>query len=109
MTSNGGSGGDYQAVEANENRRRRINQVVTALNMFVVLFSKLGTYSLNPYRKSPYFCSPLPNPSFDLHQHLGLVFINRFVARRSTLRCDNRNHCWSCPCRQSYCRARAGL
>ena len=55
MTSNGGSGGDYQAVEANENRRRRINQVVTALNMFVVLFSKLGTYSLNPYRKSPYF------------------------------------------------------
>ena len=48
MTSNGGSGGDYQAVEANENRRRRINQVVTALNMFVVLFSKLGNYSLNP-------------------------------------------------------------
>lgn len=48
MTSNGGSGGDYQAVEANENRRRRINQVVTALNMFAVVFPKLETYSLNP-------------------------------------------------------------
>ena len=27
MASNGGSGGDYQAVEANETRRKRINQV----------------------------------------------------------------------------------
>ena len=51
MTSNGGSGGDYQAVEANENRRRRINQVVTqrktALNMYFALSSQLGPYSLN--------------------------------------------------------------
>jgi len=36
MTSNGGSGGDYQAVEANENRRRRINQRAVLLSAVTI-------------------------------------------------------------------------
>ena len=40
MTSNGSSGGDYQAVEASETRRKRINQVVR--NLF------LGVESVGP-------------------------------------------------------------
>jgi len=36
MTSNGASGGDYQAVEANENRRRRINQRAVLLSAVTI-------------------------------------------------------------------------
>ena len=48
MTSNGGSGGDYQAVEASETRRKRINQVVWKIQSHSMLnnFFKSQTLSL---------------------------------------------------------------
>merc|ERR1711971_1477969 len=36
MASNGGSGGDYQAVEANETRRKRINQRAVLLSAVTI-------------------------------------------------------------------------
>ena len=52
MTSNGASGGDYQAVEANENRRRRINQVVTQGNDCTVHVCRPFLQTMNLFLES---------------------------------------------------------
>ena len=80
MTSNGGSGGqDYQAVEANETRRKRINQVARDSNIMPFLSDQLTS--------KPIFSWPFS--LFKGQFNPALSNLNDSLAGRPALRSDN--------------------
>ena len=63
MASNGGSGADYQAVEANETRRKRINQVAPRIPFFVCVESTntaRNSWTFKPIISWPRKTDPFP-------------------------------------------------